>query len=60
MNAVDKKSVSKDQDGLVVEEHLSGFIRNGEILRTAEVVVGECEDREQTPEVGTSPNPQAK
>ena len=39
MKAVDKQTVPDKDKGLVVDEHLSGFIRKDEILRFAEVVV---------------------
>ncbi len=41
MKAVEKRVVSEREKGIVLAEILSGFTRNGEILRTAEVVVGE-------------------
>ncbi len=41
MKAVDKRSESGMEKGLVVEELLTGFVRGGEVLRTAEVVVSE-------------------
>ncbi len=39
MRAVDKQTVPDKDKGLVIDEHLSGFIRKDEILRFAEVVV---------------------
>jgi molecular chaperone GrpE len=41
MKAVDKRSGSGIEKGMVVEELLTGFVRGQEVLRTAEVVV--CE-----------------
>ena len=41
MKAVDKRSASGLENGMIVEELLTGFVRGQEVLRTAEVVV--CE-----------------
>jgi molecular chaperone GrpE len=41
MKAVDKKSGTGMEKGMVVEELLTGFLREQEVLRTAEVVVSE-------------------
>ncbi len=40
MKAMDKRSASDTEKGVVVEELISGFIRGGEVIRFAEVVVG--------------------
>jgi molecular chaperone GrpE len=39
MRAVDKRFVGDTTPGIVLEEILGGFMRNGEVLRTADVVV---------------------
>ena len=39
MRAVAKRAVGDKTPGIVLEETLSGFLRNGEVLRTAEVIV---------------------
>jgi len=39
MRAVDKRFVADTTPGIVLEEILGGFMRNGEVLRTADVVV---------------------
>lgn len=39
MRAVEKRFVAGKKQGIVVEEIMGGFMRNGEVLRTAEVVV---------------------
>jgi len=41
MKALDKRPVDDAAKGLVVEEILTGFMQNDEVLRTAEVIVGE-------------------
>jgi len=41
MKAIETKSVSGQEKGIVLEELVSGFICNDEIVRTAEVVVSE-------------------
>jgi molecular chaperone GrpE (heat shock protein) len=41
MKAVDKRVADEAEKGLVVEEILTGFMRDTEVLRTAEVIVGE-------------------
>lgn len=40
MRAVDQRPVHETQKGIVLEEQLSGFVRGKEVIRTAEVVVG--------------------
>ncbi|QTA86015.1 nucleotide exchange factor GrpE [Desulfonema magnum] len=39
MKAVGKQSDPETEEGLVIEEQLSGFVRDDEIIRTAEVIV---------------------
>jgi molecular chaperone GrpE len=39
MRAVEKRFVADKEQGIVLEEILGGFMRNGEVLRTADVVV---------------------
>jgi len=39
MKAVGRRPVPDMEEGMVIEEHLSGFIREDEVVRTAEVVV---------------------
>jgi molecular chaperone GrpE (heat shock protein) len=39
MKAVGKRSEPDTEEGIVVEEHLSGFVRGEEVIRTAEVIV---------------------
>lgn len=39
MRAVDKRFIAGKTPGIVLEEILGGFVRNGEVLRTADVVV---------------------
>lgn len=41
MRAIEKRTVPGTEGGIVVEEQLSGFVREDEIIRTAEVVVSE-------------------
>ena len=39
MHAVDARRVKKQQNGIVVEEYVGGFVRDGAVLRLAEVAV---------------------
>ena len=39
MHAVDARRVKKQQNGVVVEEYVGGFVRDGAVLRLAEVAV---------------------
>lgn len=39
MKAVGRRPSSDTDEGTVIEEHLSGFVRDDEVIRTAEVVV---------------------
>lgn len=41
MKAVDKRSGSGSEKGIVVEELLTGFVRGDEVMRTAEVIVAD-------------------
>ncbi len=41
MRAIEKRTVPGTEGGIVVEEQLSGFVREDEVIRTAEVVVSE-------------------
>ncbi len=43
MQAIDKKSAPDVSPGEVLEQIRSGFIRGGEVLRTAQVVVNTLE-----------------
>ena len=39
MHAVDTRQVKQQAEGVVVEEYVSGFVRDGAVLRLAEVAV---------------------
>ena len=46
MHAVETRRVEQAEDGVVVEELLSGFTRDGEVLRLADVAVNRLEKEE--------------
>ena len=46
MHAVETRRIEQAEDGVVVEELLSGFTRDGEVLRLADVAVNRLERRE--------------
>jgi molecular chaperone GrpE (heat shock protein) len=47
MNAVEARRIIEVEDGVVVEEFLSGFKRGDEVLRPAEVAVNRCQKTQE-------------
>ena len=46
MHAVETRRVKQQEEGVVVEEYVSGFVRDGAVLRLAEVAVNRLQDAE--------------
>ena len=46
MHAVDTRRVKQRAEGVVVEEYISGFVRDGAVLRLAEVAVNRLQEAE--------------
>ena len=46
MHAVETRRVTDHEDGVVVDEFVSGFVRDGEVLRLAEVAVNRVQGGE--------------
>jgi molecular chaperone GrpE (heat shock protein) len=46
MHAVETRRVADREDGVVVDEFVSGFVRDGEVLRLAEVAVNRVQGGE--------------
>ena len=44
MHALETRRVKQQEEGVVVEEYVSGFVRDGAVLRLAEVAVGRRQD----------------
>ena len=44
MHAVETRRVKQQEEGVVVEEYVSGFVRDGAVLRLAEVAVNRLQD----------------
>ena len=47
MHAVDTRRVEQQEEGVVVEEYVSGFVRDGAVLRLAEVAVNRLQGAEE-------------
>jgi len=46
MHAVETRRVERQEEGVVVEEYVSGFVRDGAVLRLAEVAVNRLQNAE--------------
>ena len=46
MHAVETRRAEQQEEGVVVEEYVSGFVRDGAVLRLAEVAVNRLQDAE--------------
>jgi molecular chaperone GrpE (heat shock protein) len=46
MHAVDTRRVKQQAEGVVVEEYIAGFVRDGAVLRLAEVAVNRLQAAE--------------
>ena len=47
MHAVDTRRVKQQAEGVVVEEYIAGFVRDGAVLRLAEVAVNRLQGAEE-------------
>ena len=47
MHAVDTRRVKRREEGVVVEEYVSGYVRDGAVLRLAEVAVNRLQEAEE-------------